>query len=122
MYTQIYTTTVVQGGVFYMLQYFKTILPSVLKAFDLLNKMRYILWVVALLEGCDVTNNGVRPLYVRGLSDQCCMKQKLWIYIVEIFPTSTLDFIDQLHLLYRNEWINNFINVSKSSSWPQVAY
>ena len=28
------------------------------KAFDLLNKLRYILWVVALLEACDVTNNG----------------------------------------------------------------
>ena len=28
------------------------------KAFDLLNKMRYILWVVVLLEACDVTNNG----------------------------------------------------------------
>ena len=28
------------------------------KAFDLLNKMRYILWVVALLEVCDATNNG----------------------------------------------------------------
>ena len=28
------------------------------KAFDLLNKMRYILGVVALLEACDVTNNG----------------------------------------------------------------
>ena len=28
------------------------------KAFDLLNKMRYILWVVALLEACDITNNG----------------------------------------------------------------
>ena len=28
------------------------------KAFDLLYKMRYILWVVALLEACDVTNNG----------------------------------------------------------------
>ena len=28
------------------------------KAFDLLNKMWYILWVVALLEACDVTNNG----------------------------------------------------------------
>ena len=28
------------------------------KAFDLLNKTRYILWVVALLEGSDVTNNG----------------------------------------------------------------
>ena len=28
------------------------------KAFDLLNKMRYILWVAGLLEACDVTNNG----------------------------------------------------------------
>ena len=28
------------------------------KAFDLLNKMRYVLWVVALLEACGVTNNG----------------------------------------------------------------
>ena len=28
------------------------------KAFDLLYKMRYILWVVALLGACDVTNNG----------------------------------------------------------------
>ena len=28
------------------------------KAFDLLYKMRYILWVVALLGACEVTNNG----------------------------------------------------------------
>ena len=28
------------------------------KAFDLLYKMRYILWVVALLEVCDVTKHG----------------------------------------------------------------
>ena len=28
------------------------------KAFDLLNKMRYILWVVALLEDCDITKYG----------------------------------------------------------------
>ena len=28
------------------------------KAFDLLYKMRYILWVVALLEACDVNNDG----------------------------------------------------------------
>ena len=27
------------------------------KAFDLLNKMKYILWIVALLEACGVTNN-----------------------------------------------------------------
>ena len=40
-----------------MLQYFETILPLV-EALDLPNKMRYILWVVTLLEACDVTNNG----------------------------------------------------------------
>ena len=40
-----------------MLQYFETFLPLV-KSFDLLNKVRYILWVVALLEDCDVTKNG----------------------------------------------------------------
>jgi len=28
------------------------------ESFDLLNKMRFILWAVALLEACDVTNNG----------------------------------------------------------------
>jgi len=28
------------------------------KALDLLNQMGYILWVVALLEACDFTNNG----------------------------------------------------------------
>ena len=43
--------------VFDMLQYFEAIKPSV-KAFDLLNKMRYISRMVALLEACDVTING----------------------------------------------------------------
>ena len=58
---QNHTPTVVRGwgvdgtlsGVLDMFQYFETILP-----FDLLNEERYILWVVALLEACDVTNNG----------------------------------------------------------------
>ena len=40
-----------------MLQYLETIFLQ-WKAFDLLSKMRYILWVVALLEACDVTKNG----------------------------------------------------------------
>ena len=33
-----------------------------LKGSDLLNKIVYILWVVALLEACDVTNNNGRHL------------------------------------------------------------
>ena len=40
-----------------MLQHFQTILPSAEGLNDLLKKS-YILWVVALLEACDVTNNG----------------------------------------------------------------
>jgi len=40
-----------------MLQYFETILPSVESQVDLLYKMGYILWVVALLEVCDVTKH-----------------------------------------------------------------
>ena len=40
-----------------MLQYFETILRLV-ETFHLLNKMRYSLGVVVLLEACDVTNNG----------------------------------------------------------------
>ena len=40
-----------------MLQYFEKILPSV-QSFDLLYKVRYILLVVALLEGGDVTKHG----------------------------------------------------------------
>ena len=43
--------------VFYMLQYFVKILHS-LDSIDLLYKVRYSLWVVALLEACDVTSNG----------------------------------------------------------------
>ena len=63
----IHTPTMVQKGgglieplpaVFDMLQYFEMILPLVESLNDLLNKMRYILWVVALMEACDVTNNG----------------------------------------------------------------
>ena len=42
-----------------MLQHIETILLLVESLCrDLLNKMKYILWVVALLEACDVTNNG----------------------------------------------------------------
>ena len=58
-----HTPTVVQGGggggvdrtpwVFDMLQFCLR-----LKAFDLLYKRRYILWVVALLKVCDVTKHG----------------------------------------------------------------
>ena len=71
-YTQIHTPTVVQGrgrggGCGAGCNHFPEFLicSSILKrfylywkAFDLLNKMRYILGVVALLLACDVTNNG----------------------------------------------------------------
>ena len=45
-----------------MLQDFETGFDLKWKAFDVLDKMRYTLWVVALLEACDVTK------YIRRLS------------------------------------------------------
>ena len=67
-YTQIHTPTEVQGeggGEVVMNPSLEFLICCSIskrfclqwKAFDLLNKMRYILWVVALLEACDVTNN-----------------------------------------------------------------
>ena len=55
MYRQIHTPTVVQEGGGWNSISKRLYLQW--KAFDLLNKVRYILWVVALLEACDVTNN-----------------------------------------------------------------
>ena len=40
-----------------MLQYFETGFDLKWKAFDVLDKMRYTLWAVALLEACDVTKH-----------------------------------------------------------------
>ena len=57
-----------------ILQYLEKILPS---AFDLLNKMRYILWVVALLQACDVTNNGHHFGFYQEL--------EIWLKLREIF-------------------------------------
>ena len=49
--------------VFDMLQYTKQFCLQ-WEAFDLLNKMRYILWVVSLLLTCNVTNNRWFSRYV----------------------------------------------------------
>ena len=49
--------------VFDLFQYFETILSSV----ENLYKMRYILWVVALLEVCEVTKHGRRLGFYREL-------------------------------------------------------
>ena len=67
-YTQIHTPTVVQGEgegggwnpspEFLICCSISKRFYLSWKAFDLLDKMRYILWVMALLDACDVTNNG----------------------------------------------------------------
>ena len=66
-YAQIHTPTVVQGGwgggvdgTLELLMCCSILKRFYLqwKALDLFNKMRYFVWVVALLEACDVTNNG----------------------------------------------------------------
>ena len=43
-----------------MLQYFESGFDLKWKAFDVLDKMRYTLWVLALLEARDVTKHGRR--------------------------------------------------------------
>ena len=72
MYTQIHTPSVVQGGgggcwrvdgtspCVFDVAIFRNDFAFQWKAFDLLYKMTYILWVVALLEVCDVTKHGYR--------------------------------------------------------------
>ena len=86
-YTQIHTPTKVQKGgglieslpaVFDMLQYFESILPLVESLNDLLNKMRYILWVVALMEACDVTNNGCHLGRYLGFYQELEIRLKPW--------------------------------------------
>ena len=59
---QIHTPTVVEGGdpslEFWICCSISKRFCLQWKAFGLLNKMRYILWVVALMEVCDVTKDG----------------------------------------------------------------
>ena len=53
------------------------------KAFDLLYKIRFILWVVALLVACDVTNNGRhlgRHLGLYQGSEIRLNNEKWWIF------------------------------------------
>ena len=47
------------------------------KALDLLNKIRYILWVLALLEACDVTNNGRYLKFYQELEIRLKLQEKV---------------------------------------------
>ena len=49
-----------------MLQDFATGFDLKWKAFDVPDKMRYTLWVLALLEACDVTKHGRRLSHLLG--------------------------------------------------------
>ena len=46
------------------------------KAFDLLNEIRYILWVVTLLEACDVTNNACHLGFYKEMVNFCALHEK----------------------------------------------
>ena len=48
------------------------------KAFDLLDKMRYILWVVALLEACDFANNGRHLEFYQELEIRLKLNREKW--------------------------------------------
>ena len=53
------------------------------KAFDLLNNMRYILWVVAMLEACDITNNGRQLGFYQELKIRLKL-QKTVIFVLDM--------------------------------------
>ena len=53
------------------------------KAFDLLNKMRYILWVVALLEARDINNNGRQLGFYQELEIRLKL-QKMVIFVLDM--------------------------------------
>ena len=85
-YTQSHTPTVVQGGEgrgwnpcpeFLMYCSISKRFYPKSKAFDLLNKIRYILWVLALLEACDVTNNGRYLKFYQELEIRLKLQEKV---------------------------------------------
>ena len=53
------------------------------KAFDLLSKMRYILWVVVLLEACDITTNGRQLGFYQELEIRLKL-QKMVIFVLDM--------------------------------------
>ena len=52
------------------------------KPSDLVYKMRYILWVMALLQACDVTNNGCHPGRHLGLYQGLEIRLKQWEMVI----------------------------------------
>ena len=100
MYTQRHTPTVVKGGGLMEPPLEFLICCSILKqfclqwkkTFDLLYSMRYILWVVALLEVCDVTkkhiNNSFSSFYPQTL-----------LLFLKIVENSTQKWLDHLPLM-----------------------
>ena len=91
-YVQIHTPTMVQGGGggWWSPSLEVLVCSSILKrfclqwkAFDLLNKMRYILWVVAMLEAFDITNNGRQLGFYQELEIRLKL-QKMVIFVLDM--------------------------------------
>ena len=69
--------------VFGMLKYIETIYLE-RKAFDLLYKMRYNLWMVALLGSCDVTNNSRHLGFYQELEIRLKPREMVIFLVLEI--------------------------------------
>ena len=67
-----------------MLKYFEAILPLV-KSLDLLNRMRYILCMVALLDACDVSNSGRQAGFYQELEIR--LKQREMVIFCSLHKT-----------------------------------
>ena len=85
--------------VFDMLQYSRRFYLQ-WKAFDLLYKMRYILWVVALLGACDVTNNGRHLGSYQELENRL-KPREMMIFVLEMKNNTEINTLhDFSHKVY----------------------
>ena len=86
------------------------------KAFDLLNKMRYILWVVALwplLEACDVTNNGHHLEFYQELAIRLKAPEMVGFFVLNTEISTLHDFRNKICFYC---WKNS------KMAWPLAMY
>ena len=93
------------------------------KAFDLLNKMRYMIRVVALLEACDVTNNGCHLGFYQELE----IRWKLQEMVIFVLNIKTNTKISSLHDFSKNFWLYCWKKLKNmylllKMAWPPITY
>ena len=135
-YTQIQTPAVVQKGM-------EPLPPRILfccsmskrfhlqwKAFDLLNKMRYILWVVVLLRACDVTNNDCHLGHHLGFYQELQVRLKPREMVIFCAWHETWHINKRFSLFYPQDLLLSLKKIRKKAllvlslkmAWPPPTY